>query len=44
MNAQDANAVLDIVGESADHFSPINSVTAVYRIARSLTSRAGGVW
>lgn len=43
VNAEDATAVLDIVGESAEHFSPINSVTAVYRIARTLTSRAGGV-
>ena len=35
------HVVLAMYGESGDSFSPINSVTAVYRIARALTSRAG---
>ena len=29
------------MGESLEHFSAVNAVTALYRIARSLTSRAG---
>ena len=33
--------MLVIAGENIEHFSAINAVTAVYRIARALTSRAG---
>ena len=35
------SAILEVVGESLEHFSAVNAVTALYRIARSLTSRAG---
>ena len=41
MRADSANAVLAIVGADLDAFSSVNAVTALYRIARSLTSRAG---
>ena len=41
LDAKDANQVLDVVGKHLEDFSPINGVTAVYRIARQLTSRAG---
>ena len=33
--------MLAIVGADLDAFSSVNAVTALYRIARSLTSRAG---
>ena len=35
--------MLAVAGESAGDFSAINAVTALYRIARALTSRAGRV-
>jgi hypothetical protein len=38
---EEAKDVLVIAGENIEHFSAINAVTAVYRIARALTSRAG---
>ena len=43
LSCEDANAVLAVAGESARDFSAINAVTALYRIARALTSRAGRV-
>lgn len=41
LSCEDANPILDIVGASLDGFSAINGVTALYRISRCLTSRAG---
>ena len=41
LGSDDARAILEVVGESLEHFSAVNAVTALYRIARSLTSRAG---
>ena len=41
LDRDDAGGILEIVGSSLDGFSHINGVTALYRIARSLTSRAG---
>ena len=41
LSCEDANPILEIVGASLDGFSAINGVTALYRISRCLTSRAG---
>ena len=41
LGSDGARAILEVVGESLEHFSAVNAVTALYRIARSLTSRAG---
>ena len=41
LSREDANPILEIVGASLDGFSAINGVTALYRISRCLTSRAG---
>ena len=41
LDAPDAATLLDIVDASLNEFGAVNAVTAVYRISRLLTSRAG---